>query len=434
VFPLFGRTAISWIVDVTTVGATIAYALTSASAWKTARQDGIKKYEIFGIIGMLIAVLFAALFLIPNIISINTLSTESYLILSIWSICGFLYFRLFLSIDQERRMGKSIVAWVVLLGLIIFTSTIWMHQTIDKVLNNYKNDPQKIDSAIHITSHTQIGLIVASLLILLNIYRLMQEREKKIEIERARAEETSRAKSSFLSNMSHEIRTPMNAIIGLKNLALCEPDLPDSTRDHLEKIGASADHLLGLINDILDMSRIESGRMMLKNEEFSFKDFLDQISIIINGQCQDKKLHYECKVAQGVEDYYIGDDLKLKQVLINLLGNSVKFTDSPGDVILSVEPFDVEGESCKMRFLVQDTGIGMDPEYLPKIFDTFSQEDAGNTNKYGGSGLGMAITKNLVEMMDGEIHVESQKGAGTVFTVIVPLTMKSKDSVEVIEK
>ena len=149
-------------------------------------------------------------------------------------------------------------------------------------------------------------------MILLSIYSLVQKRERKTEIEKAVAEDASRAKTSFLSNMSHEIRTPMNAIIGLDNIALRNPDLQPETRDQLEKIGSSAKHLLGLINDILDMSRIESGRMVLKQEEFPFREFIGQINIMINGQCTDKGLDYECKVNGPVRDYYVGDDMKLK--------------------------------------------------------------------------------------------------------------------------
>ena len=455
IFPFFGRTAISWIVDVTTVGATVAYALASASALKIAQIEKNKKYMMFGTLGMIAAVVFALLFLVPNLISITTLSTESYLILSIWSICGFLYFRFFLRMDHERRMGKSIVAWVVLLGLIIFTSSVWMHQTTDQALEKYqskmrtyyeeheRNTPgepidtvylqqemSKVDEAMHIASMIQIGLIVISLLILLEIYGIMQKREKLTEVEKARAEETSRAKSSFLSNMSHEIRTPMNAIIGLQNIALRDPDLTPRTRTHLEKIGASANHLLGLINDILDMNRIESGRMTVKSEEFSFRDFLDQINIIIHGQCQDKKLHYRCNIVGHIHDYFIGDDLKLKQVMINILGNAVKFTNAPGDITLTVEQLKEEEEKCTLRFIMQDTGIGMDPEFVPRIFETFSQEDVSTTNKYGGSGLGMAITKNFVEMMGGEITVESKKGVGSTFTVTVPLLASERSARE----
>ncbi|MBQ7159611.1 MAG: response regulator [Treponema sp.] len=236
------------------------------------------------------------------------------------------------------------------------------------------------------------------------------------------AEEASKAKTAFLSSMSHEIRTPMNAIIGLDNIALKNPALPSETKEHLEKIGMSAKHLLGLINDILDMSRIESGRMTLKNEEFSFHTFLDQINTIVDSQCRDKNLHYDCTVTGKIGERYIGDDMKLKQVLINILGNAVKFTPAQGTVALSVERVTQFEHQTTLRFKISDTGIGMDKEYLPKIFDAFSQEDATATNKYGGSGLGLAITKSIVELMNGNITVESEKGKGTTFTVIVTLT------------
>ena len=237
----------------------------------------------------------------------------------------------------------------------------------------------------------------------------------------AQAEEANAAKTSFLSSMSHEIRTPMNAIIGLNNIALKDPDLPERTREYLEKIGGSARHLLGLINDILDMSRIESGRLTLRNEEFSFREMLEQINTMINGQCQDKGLHYDCRLAGRVDDDYIGDNMKLKQVLINILGNAVKFTPAGGTVSFTVQPLTQFEGNAPLRFIIRDTGVGMDQAFIPKIFDAFSQEDANKANKYGSTGLGMAITKNIVKMMNGNISVESEKGVGSTFTVTVTL-------------
>ena len=239
------------------------------------------------------------------------------------------------------------------------------------------------------------------------------------------AEDANKAKTAFLSNMSHEIRTPMNAIIGLDNIALNNPDISDETRDHLEKIGDSAQHLLGIINDILDMSRIESGRMTLNNEEFSFAKALEQVNTIIQGQCRDKGLEYECHVKGHISDYYIGDDMKIRQVMINILGNAVKFTPEGGKVTFLVEEIARFDGNATLRFTIRDTGIGMSPDYLPRIFDAFSQEDATTTSKYGSTGLGMPITKNIVELMNGNIQVESEKGVGTVFTVVV--TMKESD-------
>ena len=235
------------------------------------------------------------------------------------------------------------------------------------------------------------------------------------------AEEASKAKTAFLSNMSHEIRTPMNAIIGLDSLALNDQSTPEATKDYLRKIGSSAEHLLNLINDILDMSRIESGRMTLRHEEFSFSKLLEAVNTMFSSQCQDAGLTYACHITGEVDEYYLGDNMKLRQVLINILGNAVKFTPTGGSVELAVRrTAHFDGQST-LRFTISDTGIGMSEEFLPHIFDTFAQEDSSASNRYGSSGLGLAITKSIVEMMNGDILVSSVKGEGTTFEVTVTL-------------
>ena len=237
----------------------------------------------------------------------------------------------------------------------------------------------------------------------------------------ATAEQANRAKTAFLSNMSHEIRTPMNAIIGLDSLALHSDGLTQETREYLEKIDGSARHLLGLINDILDMSRIESGRLTLRREDFSFRSMLEQIITMVSSQCREKGLTFDCATIGGVSDRYIGDDMKLKQVLINILSNAIKFTDAPGKVTLTVERIAVFEDQSTLRFIIKDTGIGVDKDFLPRMFEPFTQENSGRDNKYGSTGLGMAITKNIVDLMNGTISVESEKGVGTAFTVVITL-------------
>ncbi|MBQ7624745.1 MAG: response regulator [Clostridia bacterium] len=249
----------------------------------------------------------------------------------------------------------------------------------------------------------------------------LAEQQEALKTALNAAEQASKAKTAFLSNMSHEIRTPMNAIIGLDSIALNDPETPEKTRSYLAKIGTSAEHLLNLINDILDMSRIESGRMIIKNEEFSFSKLLEYVNTMISGNCQDKGLEYVCRINGHVDDCYIGDNVKLRQVLLNILGNAVKFTPEGGKIEFEVErTAQFDGKST-IRFRVSDTGIGISREFLPHIFDTFSQENSSTTSKYGSSGLGLAITKNIVELMNGDIRVESEKGVGTTFTVAVTL-------------
>ena len=236
------------------------------------------------------------------------------------------------------------------------------------------------------------------------------------------AESANKAKTVFLSNMSHEIRTPMNAIIGLDNIALNDKSISAQTREHLEKIGISAHHLLSIINDILDMSRIESGRMVIKSEEFSLSKTLEQVNTIINGQCRDKGLSYDCHASGKLDEYYIGDDMKIRQVLINILGNAVKFTPEGGNIYFNIREVTRMDDKATLRFVIRDNGIGMSKEYLPHLFDAFSQEDSSTTNRYGSTGMGMPITKSIVELMNGRIEVESEKSVGTTFTVTLTLT------------
>ena len=244
------------------------------------------------------------------------------------------------------------------------------------------------------------------------------------------AEHANQAKTAFLSNMSHEIRTPMNAIIGLNNIALNDPTASGEVKGYLVKIGASAQHLLGIINDILDMSRIESGRMTIRKEEFSLSKSLEQVNTMISGQCRDKGLSYDCQIRGHVDDYYIGDSMKLRQVMLNILGNAVKFTPAGGEVRFVLEEGSRYDGKATLHFTFSDTGIGMSSEYLPHIFDAFSQEDSSSTSRYGSTGLGMPITKSIVELMNGHIEVESEKGVGSTFRVTVTLGESDRKSAD----
>lgn len=244
------------------------------------------------------------------------------------------------------------------------------------------------------------------------------------------AQKASRAKTAFLSNMSHEIRTPMNAIIGLNSIAMDEPSASDAVKAHLAKIQSSAHHLLDLINDILDMTRIESGSMEIKNEDFSLADCLVYVNNIIGSQCRGKGLDYGCATEGSVDGCYRGDAVKLKQVLINILGNSVKFTPPGGSIRLTVKEKSRFDGQVTLAFVTSDTGIGISEEFLPHIFEAFSKEDSSMTSRYESTGLGMAITKSIVDHMSGQIDVRSKRGEGTTFTVTITFAESDKHIAE----
>ncbi len=228
------------------------------------------------------------------------------------------------------------------------------------------------------------------------------------------AEDATKTKSDFLANMSHEIRTPMNAIMGMAHLAL-KTDLSAKQYDYLKKVDISAKSLLGIINDILDFSKIEAGKLDMESVDFQLEDTLDNISTLVGIKTQEKGLELLFKTDPAVPRALVGDPLRLGQILINLSNNSVKFTDT-GEIVVSTELVKKDKAQLTLKFSVRDTGIGMTAEQAAKLFQPFAQADSSTTRKYGGTGLGLTISKRLAEMMGGEIWVESNPGQGSTFS------------------
>ena len=255
---------------------------------------------------------------------------------------------------------------------------------------------------------------------------------KKAEKAEQAAKDASKAKSEFLSNMSHDIRTPMNAIVGLTKLMEHEENDPEKMDAYIHKVQASSQHLLGLINDVLDMSRIESSEVTLNREPIRLAEQVAQVDSIIRPQTQEHGQRFVIRAKEIVHEYLIGDSVRLRQIFINLLSNAVKYTPNGGTIILELAELECnEPGYTNFRIRVSDTGCGMSPEFVKHVFEPFTRAENSTTNKIQGTGLGMAITKNIVDLKGGSISVQSEVGKGSTFEVLLPFAVDETASREI---
>ena len=301
-----------------------------------------------------------------------------------------------------------------------------------RVLIIQESTDEKAEAAIFYA--VVIGLLM--IVIVIYAYKLRNEYLINDELKRQQkilqdallvAQKANDAKRDFLSRMSHEIRTPMNAIIGMSAIAFNYLDDKKRTADCLSKITFSSKHLLMLLNDVLDMSKIENGKLNIRKELFDLKNLVTSLADINYGLATAKGLAFEIVISGFKDELLLGDSMRVNQILLNLLSNAIKFTPKGGSVRLEIRMLRSASDKIWLRFIVKDSGIGMKKEFLEHLYEPFEQADNGIARKYGGTGLGMAITKNLVAIMDGTIEVESQEGAGTTFMVDLPFGVSKVD-------
>ncbi len=253
--------------------------------------------------------------------------------------------------------------------------------------------------------------------------RTVEKRTEELDVQRLRAERSEQFNKQFLANMSHEIRTPMNAVIGMTSLVLDTP-LQEKQKYYIEGIRKSSDNLLHIINDILDLSKIEAGKMELEQIDFSLKNTIEQVMQTLAHRADEKGLQLIADIDHSIPDVLIGDPVRLNQVLINLVGNAIKFTEK-GSVTIEVKKV-----RQQIKFSIIDTGIGIPENKLQTVFDNFSQANTSDTRKYGGTGLGLSISRQLVDIMGGNITIESEVASGTTFSFILDLENGSEERLQ----
>lgn len=447
--PFLGRTAIGWIVDVTTICSTLIYGFVSISAWKLAKEYRFNKEKYYGLTGFIAMIAFGLYLLLPNVISDESLETESYFLFTVWSVLGFIYFSYLLKYDKKRLFGKSLIVWFVLLTLMLFTSLVWLLDTATKDTNKivnkicveyYSTDSNKdildqhyVDDKLKLLKKdNMINMTIFMCLFGFSVMFLTKlKKQKELDFKIIQAEERSKAKSEFLSSMSHDIRTPMNAIVGFTELALLDTGNKKQIEEYLLKIKASSAHLLSLINDVLEMSRIESGKIEINLEPINLVELLENIKTIIMGQAEAKKQTFIIDYSKITDKNVFCDKLRLNQILLNLISNAIKYTPSEG----KIEVFVVQSESeleekAVYKFIVKDNGMGMSPEFAERIFEAFSREKTSAVAEIQGTGLGMSITKSFVELLGGDIKLNTAPQKGSEFIVTLELTINKEENIE----
>ncbi len=436
--PFLGRTAIGFIVDVATIGAAIAYAYTSAAAFQKARASGSRLGTAMGICGLLLSGAICVLFILPNYFAGSMMATESYLILVLWCILGFVFYRFVFGRDKEQRFGHSTVVWIALLVMIFFMSHMWMRQaTFDTTKRSFSdirlfhdrncvagagagaadgwsdNMTRQLDSVNSSLVHVglvQAGLMAVSLAIMFSLYAMLRRRERRLEHEK------TMAKSYFFSTVSHDIRTPLNAIIGFSEMLKAGFKTDAEREQALDSILVSGRTLLGLINDVLDLSKLESGKMKIRTEPTDCKRLMREL--VDSFRVSNANPAVELRYHERPMPTLMLDPQRIRQIVFNLMGNAMKFTDK-GHVELRVSYECAEGaEDGVFRIDVEDTGCGISEENLKRIGSAYVQVDS-KLARNGGTGLGLAICNQLAIAMGGKMNIASELGKGSTFSIVV---------------
>ncbi len=419
-----GRNTLNWFVDLTSFGAIVGYGYTSAAAYKIAKTENNRKIMVTGMIGAVISAIFGIVQLVPRLAALDAMGSEAFLLLSLWCLLGFVFYWRTVKRNTLTEYSGMSTSGTVLFALLVYAAMMWLGKLLAK-----KDTVEGVRASLVGGGLVLIVITFVGLLVMLYIQNLVRKKHEIAEREKIRAVEGSLAKSRFLFNMSHDIRTPMNAIIGYTGLAIKERDM-ESVRRYLTKIEASSQHLLALINNILEMSRIENGMLEMEYAPADLCRIFEEMHDLFDEQMKSKQMEFGIYHSQVQHRYVWCDRNNLNRVLLNLLSNAYKFTPAGGSVSASVlETGSPEDGYGNYEIKVRDTGIGMSKEFVDKMWEAFERERTSTDSGVQGTGLGLPITKNIVDLMGGAIEVLTSPGGGT--EIIIRIKFKLADEKDV---
>ena len=432
--PFLGRTVTGWPVDVSNLGAALAYGYTSAAAFAVAKKEtgrAARVGEALGIAGVVMAIGFALLMLVPNYISGEALSAESYLVLAIWCLAGFLQYRHVFLVDWLSRFGRTIVVWIGILVLIFFSSLMWIRLAIcdasesafGALVGKTVDSPMVEGILGHVGADmlakmcVELLLLVSSLAIVINLFNVLRRREKHLLQQKLEAEKSAgKSRSYFFSTMSHDIRTPLNAMIGYSEMLKMGFKTDAEREQAVDSILVSGKALLRLVDHVLDFSKLESGSLEIIPVHTAASKLIGDIVESFRAANANPALEIRSR-AEGLPALMV-DPQRIGQLLLNLVSNAVKFTKS-GHVEVRARFDSSDGASGTLRIEVEDTGCGIGKEDMELIMSPYEKVSAKEA-RHGGTGIGLALCRQLVKAMGGEIAVASTLGKGSTFTVAIP--------------
>ncbi len=408
---LLGRNTLVWFVELTSLGAIVAYGYVSASVYHFASEES-RGVRLNAAIGVAIAVVFGVVQLIPRLTMFETIGSQAFLMIAMWCLLGFLFYWRSMRHSGLAECQVAPLAGAVLFAFQVYATLMWFFRVLLDAAGGTSQRSLLISCGVFLVLFIFFGLFV-----MLYIQSLLFRRQERLAYEKIHAEESNRAKSRFLFNMSHDIRTPMNAIIGFTHLATRKETTQEEKNAYLAKIDCAGQLLLSIINDVLDMSRIESGRMELKSAKTDLGRLLEDAKDLFDVQMERRGIAFTVDGSELADRWVVCDGKRLARVLLNLIGNACKFTEPGGSVVVTMAQTRRLQKTADYEIRVKDTGIGMSKEFVENVFAPFERERTSSVSGAHGTGLGLAITKSIVDMMEGSIQVLSEPGKGSEFII-----------------